>query len=65
MEDLNNRKNYQDWQSIYPETNKCIWKYDQLDWKRKTELWLAANNMLPIAKVFKQLLEFQHKIRHL
>ena len=65
MEDLNNINNYQDWQSIYPETNKYIWKYDQLDWKRKTELWLAANNMLPIAKVFKQLLEFQHKFRHL
>ena len=65
MEDLNNRNNYQDWLNIYPETNKYIWKYDQLDWKRKTELWLAANNMLPIAKVFKQLLEFQHKIRHL
>ena len=65
MEDLNNRNNYQDWLNIYPETNKCIWKYDQLDWKRKTELWLAANNMLPIAKTFKHLLEFQHKIRHL
>ena len=65
MEDLNNRNNYQDWLNIYPETNKCIWKYDQLDWKRKTELWFASNNMLPIAKVFKQLLEFQHKIRHL
>ena len=65
MDDLNNKNNYQDWQNIYPETNKYIWKYDQLDWKRKTELWLAANNMLPIAKVFKQLLEFQHKIRHL
>ena len=65
MNDLNNRNNYQDWLNIYPETNKCIWKYDQLDWKRKTELWLAANNMLPIAKTFKHLLEFQHKIRHL
>ena len=63
MEDLNNRNNYQDWLNIYPETNKCIWKYDQLDWKRKTELWLGANNMMPIAKTFKQLLEFQHKIR--
>ena len=65
MEDLNNKNNYQDWQSIFPETNKYIWKYDQLDWKRKTELCLAANNMLPIAKTFKHLLEFQHKIRHL
>ena len=30
MEDLNNKNNYQDWQNIYPETNKYIWKYDQL-----------------------------------
>ena len=65
MEDLNNRNNHQAWLSIFPETNKNIWEYDQLDWKRKTELWLAANNMLPMAKTFKQLLEFQHKIRHL
>ena len=65
MVDLNDKNNYQDWLSIYPETNKNIWEYDQLDWKRKTELWLAAKNMLPMAKTFKQLLEFQHKIRHL
>ena len=38
MNDLNNRNNYQDWLNIYPETNKCIWKYDQLDWKRKRHL---------------------------
>ena len=65
MTDLNNNKNYEDWLNTYPETNKNIWNYDQLDWKRKTELWLAANNMLPMAKVFKQLLELQYKIRHL
>ena len=65
MTDLNNNKNYEDWLITYPETNKNIWNYDQLDWKRKTELWLAANNMLPMAKVFKQLLELQYKTRHL
>lgn len=65
MADLNNEKNYEDWLNIYPETNKNIWNYDQLDWKRKTELWLSANNMLPMARVFKQLLELQYKIRHL
>ena len=64
MEDLNNRNNYQDWLNIYPETNKCIWKYDQLDWKRKTELWLAAKSMIPAVKAFRRFLEWQHKIRH-
>lgn len=65
MADLCDKKSYQDWLNIYPETNNNIWKYDQLDWKRKTELWLAANHLLPIAKTFKQFLELQHKIRHL
>ena len=65
MTDLNNDNNYKDWLSIYPETNDIIWEYDQIDWKKKTELWLSANHMLPIAKAFKQLLELQHKIRRL
>ena len=65
MADLCDKKSYQDWLNIYPETNNDIWKYDQLDWKIKTELWLAANHLLPMAKTFKQLLEFQYKIRHL
>lgn len=64
MTDLSNNKNYQDWLNTYPETNNIIWEYDQLDWKEKTELWLAANHMLPMAKAFKQLLEFQHRLRH-
>lgn len=64
MTDLSNNKNYKDWLNTYPETNSNIWKYKQLDWKRKTELWLSANHMLPMAKAFKQLLEFQHKLRH-
>ena len=63
MTDLSNNKNFQDWLNIYPETNKSIWKYNQLDWKRKTELWLASNHMLPMAKAFKHLLEFQHRLR--
>ncbi len=65
IQDLNNKGQYQDWLKIFPETNKNIWQYKQIDWKLKTELWLAANNMLPAAKAFKQLLTFQHRIRHL
>lgn len=65
MADLYNNNNYKDWLNTYPETNNNIWKYEQLDWKRKTELWFAANHMLPMAKGFKLLLELQHKVRHL
>lgn len=56
---------YKEWLITYPETNHHIWQYDQMDWKQRLELWLAANNMLPVAKGFKQLLSLQHRIRHL
>ena len=65
VQDLDNKDNYQEWLNIYPETNKKIWQYKQLSWKQKLELWFAANNMLPAAKSFKRMLEWQHKIRHL
>lgn len=64
-QDLDNKDNYQEWLNIYPETNKKIWQYKQLSWKQKLELWFAANNMLPAAKSFNRMLEWQHKIRHL
>ena len=65
MQDIDNRENYQEWLNTYPETNKHIWKYIQLSWKQRLELWFAANNMLPAAKTFRKLLEWQHYIRHL
>lgn len=64
-QDLDNNEDYKDWLSIYPETNKHIWQYKHLSWKQKLELWLAANRMLPAAKSFKRMLEWQHNIRHL
>lgn len=64
FQDLDNKDNYQEWLNIYPETNKNIWQYKQLSWKQKIELWFAANNMLPAAKSFKRMLEWQHKIRY-
>ena len=65
MTNLNDRDSYKDWLSTYPETNKHIWQYTQLDWKQRIELWLAAKGMLPIAKLFKRSLEIQHRLRHL
>ena len=65
MQDLNNKKQYKDWLSIFPETNKQIWHYNQINWKQKIRLWLAANGMLSAAKLFENLLIIQHKIRHL
>ena len=65
IHDLDDKELYKEWLNTYPETNHHIWKYDQIDWKQRFELWLAANNMLPVAKGFKHLLSLQHRIRHL
>lgn len=65
VHDLRNEILYKEWLSIYPETNKDIWKYEQIDWKLKFILWLAANNMLSAAKAFQKLLIIQHNIRNL
>ena len=65
IHNLDDKKLYKEWLNIYPETNDHIWLYDQIGWKQKLELWLAANNMLHIAKGFKFLLALQHRLRHL
>lgn len=65
MQDLSNKENYKEWLSIYPETNKHVWQYKQINWKQRLELWLAANGMLPTAKAIKQLLKWQHNLRRL
>lgn len=65
IHDLDDKELYKEWLNIYPETNHHIWQYDQMDWKQRFELWLAAKNMLPVAKGFKQLLFLQHRLRHL
>lgn len=65
MQDISNKVNYHEWLSIYPETNKHVWQYKQIDWKQRLELWFAANKMLLAAKAFKQLLKWQHNLRHL
>lgn len=63
VQNLDNKKNIQEWLNIYPETNNYIWQYDQLNRKQRLELWFAANNMIPVAKTFKKLMKWQHKIR--
>ena len=65
IHNLKNKKLYKEWLTTYPETNKNIWQYEQIDWKQKCELWLAAKNMLPVARLFQKILDIQHRIRHL
>lgn len=65
IHNLDDKELYKEWLNIYTETNHHIWRYDQIEWKQKLELWLAANNMLLIAKGFKYLLALQHRLRHL
>ena len=63
INDLKNIRHYKEWLNIYPETNKNIWRYDQIDWKQKIELWFAAMGMLQVAKAFHYLMKYQHIIR--
>ena len=65
IHNLDDKELYKEWLNTYAETNHHIWQYDQMAWQQRLELWLAANNMLQIAKGFKQLLSLQHKLRHL
>ena len=64
INDLNDGKLYKEWLSIYPETNKNIWQYDQIDWKHKIELWLAAKGLLSLARTFHFVLKIQHQNSH-
>lgn len=64
VKDLGNKENYNEWLNIYPETNKRIWRYKQISWKQRLELWLAANKMPGAAKAFKSTLKWQYDIRH-
>ena len=65
IHNLDDTELYKEWLNIYPETNHHIWQYDQINWKQRIELWLAANRMPCLAKSYKRLLSLQHRIRHL
>ena len=64
IQGLDNKDHYKEWLNIYPETNKHIWKYKNLSWKQRLEIWLAANKMLQIAKLLKKFLIWQHELRN-
>jgi glycosyltransferase involved in cell wall biosynthesis len=63
--DFSNKDYNKAWLHLFPETHRYIWSYRQLSWKLRVELWLAAHNMFGLANIFKCLLIFQNRIRHL
>ena len=60
-----NKANYKEWLTIFPETHKFIWDFKQIEWKLRLELWFAAHRMYYTAKAIRIGLEWQHKIRGL
>ena len=62
---FDNTNNYHYWLDVFPETHRYIWKFKQLDWKLRIELWAAAHHMFPLAKAIKKTLDYQHRLRHL
>lgn len=65
IHNLDDKKLYKEWLNIYPETNHHIWQYSEIDWKQRLELWLAANRMPSLAKLYKRFLYLQNRVRHL
>ncbi len=65
IEDFMNENNNQIWLNLFPDTHKYIWKFKQISWKRRLELWLASRNMFSSARLFQHFLEWQHSIRRL
>ena len=64
VQNIDNKDNIQEWLNIYPETNRNIWQYKQLDWKQRFELWLASKSMVSAVRVVRCFLEWQHHIRY-
>lgn len=64
VQNIVNKDNIQEWLNIYPETNRNIWQYKQLDWKQRFELWLASKSMVSAVRVVRCFLEWQHHIRY-
>lgn len=62
---FDNTDDYRYWLTIFPETHKHIWKFKQLDWKLRVELWFAAHHMFMVSKLINRCLHWQHKLRNL
>jgi hypothetical protein len=59
-------KEYRDvktWRNTFPDSNRYIFEYEQLDWKMKVEYWLVYIGLIPLASIFVKLLNFQHHIK--
>jgi len=64
IKDFDNDENYHYWLKTFPETHQYIWKFKQLDWKLRIELWAAAHHMYPLAQFIKKALDWQYKFKH-
>jgi len=56
-------RNSQRWILTYQETNKYVWHYKRLNWKMKTEYWLALKGYSRCAVFFVKILHCQQTIR--
>lgn len=60
---FDNIEDYHYWLGIFPETHKNIWKYKQIDWKLRLELWFAVHRMFTVSRIINKIIKWQHKIR--
>lgn len=60
---FDNINNYKIWLRIYPETNRKILSYKQIEPKLRFMLWLASKHLYSISVIIKKMLYIQHSIR--
>jgi len=64
IRNFDNKKDYQEWLHIYPETHKKIFSYEQIEPKLRFMLWIASKHFFWISQLLKHLLKWQHTLRH-
>lgn len=62
VKDFNDYENYRYWLKTFPETHRHIWKYVEINWKLRIELWFAAHHMFVVAKSIKNILDLRHRL---
>ena len=62
VKDFMDNEDYRFWLSTFPETHRHIWRYKELDWKQRLELWFAAHHMVAVGRLIKHSLNLRHRL---
>lgn len=64
VRDFDNITYYHQWLRIYPDSNKYILSYKNIELKLRIMLWLASKHLFVVSKFIKHFLDWQHTLLH-